>query len=85
MCGLELLVLDESLSGMPNQTWTRDVPYIVAQAQCEKGHTPYLLKRREQIGKRKTQRITTQGTLPFPAIDTPSMREHVTYGINPSL
>ena len=45
-CGRALIIRNETQSSGPNTTWTRDVPYIVAEAQCSEGHTPYLLKRR---------------------------------------
>lgn len=45
-CGRELVIKKETQSSGPNTAWTRDVPYIVAEAQCEAGHIPYLLKQR---------------------------------------
>jgi hypothetical protein len=45
-CGRELVIKNEVQSSGPNNTWTCDVPYVVAEAQCSEGHTPYLLKRR---------------------------------------
>ena len=45
-CGRALIIKSETQSSGPNNAWTRDVPYIVSEAQCSEGHTPFLLKRR---------------------------------------
>ena len=45
-CGRELVILRQTQSGAPNASWSEDVPYIVALAQCDARHTPFLLQQR---------------------------------------
>jgi hypothetical protein len=47
VCGRELVILRQTQSGGPNPSWSADLPFVVALAECGvSGHAKYLLQQR---------------------------------------